>query len=74
LPKTNNCISKVCPKIVGIGLLRPWNILKEKREKLKTLYSYFVNYRPEPTQPHSFYLFFSVNSIFVRLKKGKDDF
>jgi len=33
-----------------------------------------VNYRPEPTQPHSLYLFFSVNLIFLRLKKGKNNF
>jgi hypothetical protein len=40
----NNCISKICPNIEGIGLLRPWT-LKEKRTNAKALlnYGYFVN-------------------------------
>ena len=49
--KTNNCISTICSNIEGIGLLRPWNILQEKREKMQTLYSYFVNFNQSPLSP-----------------------
>jgi hypothetical protein len=41
---------------------------------MQTLYSYFVNFNQSPLSPIPSIFFFSVNLIFLRLKKGKDNF